>query len=157
MKRAGFTMIELIFVIVILGILASVAVPKLLGVKNSAEEGIVKSFVGSLNTTVAPAKWSQSLMDGANGSIKTSTYNLSTADSDFPTGFTVLTTGTALCLAHGATVTPSATTAVMSGTVGSKTFFVLCADGNTTNPPKFWYTDKTAAVTFPTTGIALKL
>ena len=32
MKRAGFTMIELIFVIVILGILSAVALPKMVGV-----------------------------------------------------------------------------------------------------------------------------
>ena len=69
MKRAGFTMIELIFVIVILGILASVAVPKLIGVKESADEGLIKGFVGTLNRTVAPAKWSSSLMNGDNGSV----------------------------------------------------------------------------------------
>ncbi len=158
MKRAGFTMIELIFVIVILGILASVAVPKLLGVKNSAEEGIIKSFVGSLNTTVGPAKWSQSLMDGNNGSIKKSVnaaYNITTTDTDFPSGSTTIANGTSNCQVAGASITPSASTAIMSVATGSKTFYILCANGTSTTAPKFYYTSKTTSVTL--TGSTLKL
>ncbi len=65
MKRAGFTMIELIFVIVILGILSAVALPKFIGVSNQAKAGKCKAYVGTLNRTVLPAIWSNALLDNA--------------------------------------------------------------------------------------------
>ncbi len=68
MKKA-FTMIELIFVIVILGILAAVALPKFLGVSQQAHEANLKSFVGTLNRTVGPTLWSKSISDGKDGNI----------------------------------------------------------------------------------------
>ena len=66
MKRAGFTMIELIFVIVILGILSAVALPKFIGVSEQAEAGKCKAFVGTLNRTVLPGLWSNMVLNDVN-------------------------------------------------------------------------------------------
>ena len=52
MKRTAFTMIELIFVIVILGILASVALPKLAGVQDDALEASERAGIASARTGV---------------------------------------------------------------------------------------------------------
>ncbi|MCI6298226.1 MAG: type II secretion system GspH family protein, partial [Campylobacter sp.] len=50
--KKGFTMIELIFVIVILGILASVAIPRLAGTKEDAE---ISAAAANLRTLVSDA------------------------------------------------------------------------------------------------------
>ncbi len=54
-------MIELIFVIVILGILAAVALPKFAGVSDQANAQKCNAFVGTLNRTVGPSMWSESI------------------------------------------------------------------------------------------------
>jgi len=48
MKQRGFTLIELVIVIIVLGILAATAVPKFINLQDDAEKATLSGFAGAL-------------------------------------------------------------------------------------------------------------
>ena len=51
-KNEGFTLIELVIIIVILGVLAAVAVPKYLDMKRDSEKGAADGLIGAMRSAL---------------------------------------------------------------------------------------------------------
>ncbi len=141
-------MIELIFVIVIIGILAAVALPKLVGVQESARTAKSGEFVAQLNSVVMPNLYSKAVV-GHNGSIKAYLKDSATPTErknlsyyiEIPSNFTVDANWVDKIadanVSAGDTVNP-----IMSDTTNS--LYIYCKDGDSTNLPRCWYSAKSS-------------
>lgn len=100
MKQAGFTLIELVMVIVILGILAAVAIPKYVDLTSKADQAATDGVAGAL-ASAAAANYAARVIS-AGGVAVTSCMNVTSALASMPTGFTVVTTAVAALTTVGA-------------------------------------------------------
>ena len=106
-KEKGFTLIELIMVIVILGILAAVAIPKFVDLSNQAKESTCKSNLGAIDSACAIYYASRAAIGETatfpSDYTDTSLYASGTVPTCPDTGTYTYdqTTGTASCSEHG--------------------------------------------------------
>ena len=138
-SKKAFTMIELIFVIVVLGILSAVAVPHFLQMKESSEDVIATSFASTMYRTVGHSFWAKSIAYDANGSIKADNdgdnslfYGKSLSIYvDIPKYFDASTVDFSKCLTGSGSAQPF----LQKNSDGR--YNIFCKDGTVTTAPKF--------------------
>lgn len=100
-KQSGFTLIELVMVIVILGVLAVAALPKFVDLKGDAQQAAVDGVAGSLSSA-ASINYAARQANIANGVAVTNCTSVAAAmqGAAVPTGYTI----TAAAVAANASV-----------------------------------------------------
>jgi MSHA pilin protein MshA len=114
MAQKGFTLIELIITIVIIGVLAAVAIPKFQDLTNDAEKGVAAGVAAALASATS-VNYSRSKVPGAIASpaVGFTYYPMTdcaalaaaaTGLADIPVGYTVTDSGTTTLLTNGTSV-----------------------------------------------------
>jgi MSHA pilin protein MshA len=107
-QQRGFTLIELVMVIVILGILAAVAIPKFVDFKGDAQTAALDGVVGSINSASAinyAARSASTTKGSATVGLTCSAAATAILQGGIPTGYTLATAGALVAGDNTCTVT----------------------------------------------------
>lgn len=113
----GFTLIELVIVIAIVGILSAVAIPKFIDLANNAQTAATTAIAGALSSANASNYASRKASASLGVAITNCTDVANTLQGGLPSGYTITSGAVSADTSVSCTLTgPSSTTATFTAT-----------------------------------------